>query len=254
MAGFKQFEKKGLHLSPSDTMALGDLQLPVGHVAETVDVKADIGIVETAIAERSSLLDSKEVMDLMALVQIMRGVVNDATGSDILGQFTTPTMDGVRNNYNALNIDGLSGNTARGSNAQSPINMDALKGVKVLTNSYSAEFGTASGGVINLVTKNSTQAFHGGAYFYSRNEYYNANNFFNNAAQPYVPRPRYRYNTEGANLGGPIFWPHHFNASRQKLFFFFSQEYDPNTSPTRCGLSLFPRLWNVRETSPRATP
>ena len=61
--------------------------------------------------------------DVMALLQIMPGVVDDATGSDILGAFETPTMEGTRSNYNALNIDGLSGNTARGKNAQSPINM-----------------------------------------------------------------------------------------------------------------------------------
>lgn len=238
MAGFKQLDRKGLHLSPADNLALGNLALAIGDVNQTVEVTESAAIVQTDSGERSSLLDSKEITDLMArgrdvmaLLQVMPGVVNDATGSDILGQFTTPTMDGTRNNYNALNIDGISGNTARGSNAQSPINMDAIKEVKVLTNSYSAEFGTASGGVINLVTKNGTQQFHGGMYYYSRNEDYNADNFFNNLAQPYIPRPRYRYNTEGTNLGGPIFWPHRFNADRQKLFFFFSQEYDPNTSP-----------------------
>ena len=114
----------------------------------------------------------------MALLQVMMpGVVNDNTGSDVLGQYTTPTMDGTRNNYNALNIDGISGNTARGSNAQSPINMDAISEVTVLANSYTAEFGTAGGGVINLVTKTGTQRFHGSAYYYSRNEDFNANNF-----------------------------------------------------------------------------
>src|SRR5581483_8274116 len=79
--------------------------------------------------------------------------------------------------------------------------------------------------------------FHGGAYYYSRNEDFNANNFFNNAAGRKAdgtmnqPRPRYRYNTEGSQLGGPIYWPGHFNKSKQKLFFYFSQEYDPNTTP-----------------------
>jgi hypothetical protein len=130
MARFKQFEKKDLHLAPSDSMALGDLLLALGDVSETVEVKAEIGMLQTASAERSSLLDSHEVMDLMArgrdvmaLLQIMPGVMDDATGSDILGAFETPTMDGTRSNYNAVNIDGLSGNTARGKNAQSPINM-----------------------------------------------------------------------------------------------------------------------------------
>jgi hypothetical protein len=147
MSGFKQFEKKDLHVAPSDNIALGDLALAVGDVAETLEVKADIGLVQTASGERSDLINSKDITDLMArgrdvmyLLQLMPGTVDDATGSDILGAFNTPTMDGIRSNYNSLNIDGLSGNTARGSNAQSPINMDAIQEVKVQTNSYSAEF------------------------------------------------------------------------------------------------------------------
>jgi len=237
-AGFKQFERKDLHLTASESLADGDLKLTVGAVSETVEVTAVGASVETASAERSGLLDNKQIMDLMArgrdvmaLLQVMPGVINDATGSDVLGQFGTPTTEGVRNNYNSLNIDGISGNTARGRTAESPINMDAIAEVKVLTNSYTAEYGTASGAVINLVTRSGGQQFHGGAYYYSRNEDFNADNFFNNRAVPYVPRPRYRFNTVGYNFGGPIYIPRHFNANKQKLFFYFSQEIDPNTTP-----------------------
>ena len=115
---------------------------------------------QTESAERSGLLDSKQMMelsargrDVMALLQTMPGVVDDANGGDTLGQFSTPTMQGMRQNYNALNIDGISGNTARGRTAESPVNMDAIAEVRVLTNSYTAEYGTASGGVINIVTQ-----------------------------------------------------------------------------------------------------
>jgi outer membrane receptor protein involved in Fe transport len=235
-AGFKQFEKSGINLAASDVVSVGDIRLQLGEVSETVQVPANAAKIETASGERSALLDSKQITDLMArgrdvmaLLQILPGVANDATGSETLGQFTTPTMDGVRQQFNNLNIDGISGNTARGSNAQSPINMDAIAEVKVLANSYPAEYGTASGGVINIVTKSGTQEFHGGAYYYNRNEAFNANNFFNNRQG--IARQRYRYNTTGWNLGGPVYWPRHFNANKQKLFFFFSQEVLPNQSP-----------------------
>src|SRR5262249_50812429 len=128
-----------------------------------------------------------------------------------------------------------SGNTARGRTAESPLNMDAISEIKVLQNSYPAEYGPSAGGVINLVTKSGTQQFHGGAYYYNRNEAFNANTFFNNRAG--VPTQRYRYNTTGVNLGGPIYWPGRFNASKQKLFFFFSIEILPNQSPN--SLSYF---------------
>jgi hypothetical protein len=234
--GFRQSEKKDLHLAASDRLAIPDLQLEVGAVTEVVEVKATGAQVQTASAERSGLLDSKQIAnlmsrgrDVMSLLQLLPGVVDDATGGDTLGAFGTPTMQGVRQQYNSLNIDGISGNTARGSNAQSPINMDAIAEVKVLMNSYTAEYGTASGGVINLVTKTGTQDFHGGAYYYNRNEALNANDFFNNRQG--IVRQRYRFNTVGYNASGPIYWPNHFNANKQKLFFFFSQEILPNQKP-----------------------
>ena len=221
MKGFKQFQKTDIPITANQAFNAGDLRLDVGATSETVEVKAEGEQVQSTSAERSGLFDSKQMMDLqargrdvMALLQVMMpGVVNDNTGSDVLGQFTTPTMDGTRNNYNALNIDGISGNTARGSNAQSPINMDAIAEVTVLANSYTAEFGTAGGGMINLVTKTGTQRFHGSAYYYSRNEDFNANNFFNNATgrnadgTMKTARPRYRYNTEASTWAAPSISP-----------------------------------------------
>jgi hypothetical protein len=234
--GFKQFEKKGLHLAASDDLSAGTFRLEVGSATETVEVVAQGAVVETTSGDRSALLDSKEITDLMArgrdvmaMLQVLPGVVNDATGSDVLGQFTTPTMDGMRSNYNSLTVDGISGNTARGSNAQSPINLDAIQEVKVQMNSYPAEVGPSASGSIQIVTKSGARAYHGGLYYYSRNEDFNANNFINNRQG--VARQRYRYNTAGEDLSGPIYIPRHFNTDKQKLFFFFSQEIDPNTTP-----------------------
>ena len=235
-AGFKRLDKSDINLTASDRLAIGDVRLEVGTITETVEVKSEGAQVQTASSEHSGLLDSKQITNLMArgrdvmsLLQLLPGVVDDSTGGDTLGQFSTPTMDGTRPFYNSLNIDGISGNTARGRTAESPINMDAIAEVKVLANSYTAEYGTAAGAVINIVTKSGTQTFHGGAYYYNRNEAFNANNFFNNRQG--IARQRYRYNTEGANLGGPIYIPGHFNTNKQKLFFFFSQEYLPNQQP-----------------------
>ena len=83
--------------------------------------------------------------------------------------------------------------------------------------------------MINLVTKSGTQVFHGTLYYYVRNEAFNANGWFNNYHGQ--ARPRYRYNDVGGNIGGPIYWPGHFNKAKNKLFFFYSQEYLPNKSP-----------------------
>jgi hypothetical protein len=237
-SGFKMYEKKDISLSANDRLALGDLKLEVGAITETVEVAAQTTQIQTASSERSGLLDNKQIMeltsrgrDVMALLQTLPGVVDDNTGSDTLGQYSTPTMSGMRSFYNSLNVDGISGNTARGRTAESPLNMDAIAEIKVMQNSFPAEYGPSAGGVISIVTKGGTQHFHGGVYYYNRNEAFNANNFFNNAASPALPTPRYRFNTTGINGGGPIYIPGHFNTSKQKLFFYFSLEYLPNQSP-----------------------
>lgn len=238
-AGFKQLDKKDLELSSSERLAAGDLRLEVGSVSESVEVKADAATVQTISSEKSALLDSTQITnlmsrgrDLMALLIILPGVVNDGEGSDSLGVFNSPSaMSGVTGDHNAMNIDGISGNTRSGTHLDTPVNMDAVSEVKVLTNNYQAEYGKGGASVINVITKSGTRDFHGGAYYFIRNEDFNANTFFNNRGQPYVARQRYRYNTIGSNVGGPIYIPNHFNTAKDKLFFFFSQEYLPIQSP-----------------------
>lgn len=126
-------------------------------------------------------------------------------------------------------MDGISGNTRSGNSLDTPVNMDTVAEVHVLLNNYQAEYGKGAGGVINIVTKGGTPEFHGLAYYYVRNEAFNANNYFTNAAG--APRGRYRYNTIGGNIGGPIYIPGHVNRNKNKLFFFFAQEFLPNTVP-----------------------
>jgi hypothetical protein len=107
--------------------------------------------------------------------------------------------------------------------------MDAIAEVKVMQSAYTAEYGTAAGGVINVITKTGSQRFSGVAYYYNRNEAFNANDFFNNRQN--AIRPRYRFNTAGFNVGGPVYWPGKFNLNKQKLFFFFTMEILPNQRP-----------------------
>ena len=93
-----------MRLSANDSLAAGELKLQIGATTETVEVAGrGAAVVQTTSAERSALLDSNQVgelmargRDVMAMLQILPGVINDNTGSDVLGQFTTPTMNGTR--------------------------------------------------------------------------------------------------------------------------------------------------------------
>ena len=235
--GFKNLEKKGLAVSASERFAAGDLRLQVGAVSESVEVISSSAPIQSASSERSALLDSSQVTnlmsrgrDVMGLLITLPGVVNDGEGSDSFGVANAPAaISGTRGVYGAMNIDGISGNSRDGGRHDSPTNMDTIAEVRVLANTYQAEYGKGAGGIINVVTKSGTKRFHGAAYYYNRNEAFNANNFFSNRQGN--QRGRYRYNTLGGNLGGPIYIPGKFNTDKQKLFFFFSQEYLPNQSP-----------------------
>lgn len=100
--------------------------------------------------------------------------------------------------------------------------MDAIAEVKVLLNNYQAEYGRNAGAFVNIVSKSGTREFHGSGYWFKRHEQFNANDFFNNKRN--AAKPLYRYDTFGATLGGPVYIPKVFNASRSKLFFFYSRE------------------------------
>jgi hypothetical protein len=159
--GFKQFDKRGLSLAASERLSAGDLRLQVGSVSEAIEVTADPAPVQIVSSERSSGLDAAQVTnfpsrgrDVMALLGTLPGVVMDGEGSDSFGVANSPSsISGTRGVYSAMNIDGVSGNSRSGDHHDSPTNMDTIAEVRVLSNTYQAEFGKGAGGIINVITK-----------------------------------------------------------------------------------------------------
>jgi len=262
-SGFKELEKRNLRLSSSERLSAGDLRLELGTVKETVTVEANATPVQVNSGERSALLDSTQVTnlmsrgrDLMALLTVLPGVVQDDEGSNALGAFAAPSaVSGTRGDYSGMNMDGISGNLRGGKNLDTPLNMDAVSEVKILQNSYQAEYGKGSGAIINVVSKSGGRDFHGGVYSYIRNEAFNARNWFDfrlkqcpsggkttcDPSTMILPsKTKYRYETFGWNVGGPIFIPGHFNTNRDKAFFFYSQEILKNVAPNAIRQFTFP--------------
>jgi len=235
--GFKTTKKVDLVLLASQNLSAGVITMSVGQVSESVTVEAAITPLQTTSAERSSVLDSAQMQNLsavgrdpMALTRLAPGVVG-GQGAASLSTTTTPTVNGVNNQYNFVAVDGVPGNTRGGNTFDTPPNLDAIQEVTLLESSYSAANGKVAGANINFVTKNGTSQFHGAVYYYFRNEDMNANTYFNKFNGANIGRPRYRYNEVGATMGGPIFWPGKFNRNRDKLFFFVSVENGPISSP-----------------------
>src|SRR6185503_18403 len=113
---------------------------------------------------------------------------------------------------------------------------------RVITSVPTAEFGRASGGVVNIVTRGGGREFHGGGYEFFRNDKLNANSFLNNAqgrfcddgtaaplgktcGDPRSPRPTLRYNNFGYLFSGPVWIPGVYSRGHDKTFFFFSHEW-----------------------------
>jgi hypothetical protein len=114
--------------------------------------------------------------------------------------------------------------------------VEAISEVKVMLTNYQAEYGRTTTG-LHVVTKGGSRDLHGGAYYFKRNEALNANEFFNNQAG--VPRQRYRYDNPGYYVGGPVLIPGMLKR-RDKLFFFWSQEWLPRKTPIGARRLTFP--------------
>jgi hypothetical protein len=255
--GFEKLEKKGNVLTADERLSVGTLLLTVGAVTETVTVQAQALTVQTASAESSALLDSTQMSnlsqrgrDVADMLRILPGVSTAAIEDESIspgGQGSTiPNIGGVSGSYGTMTLDGENGADAGTQSAYTlSVSPDAISEVKVLLNSYQAEYGHSGGAIINIVTKSGTKDFHGSVYWYKRHEGLNANNFFNNAAG--LVKPRYRFLTEGFTLGGPVYIPKLMRSTRQKLFFFYNFKRDPNASATSIGQFTMPTALGVRD-------
>lgn len=238
-AGFRALEQRGNVVTANERLSVGTLKLDIGNVVEKVTVTAQGANVQAESAERSALLTTKQLemistkgRDVVSYLRVLPGVANQIDTESVGGNFgtTTPNINGVRNGNNSFTIDGVTGNNAAAQNVfSSTLNLDAIGEVKILTNSYQAEFGRNGGAIMSIVTKSGSKEFHGSGYWYKRHEQFNANNFFNN--RDGRTRPLYRYSTLGATVGGPVPLGHVAPRLKDKLFFFYSFENSQTKEP-----------------------
>jgi hypothetical protein len=155
------------------------------------------------------------------MLQLVPGVVATGTDPFSLGLSTTgQRVNGIRTNSLYFMVDGAD-NMDNGANSNAIVNpnIDAIGEIKILTSSYSAEFGGRSGAIVNVVTKSGTREFHGSAFEFVRNDVFDARSFFAKSLAPL------RFNDFGWTLGGPVYIPGKFNSDRNKLFFFSGMEW-----------------------------
>ena len=220
-SGFKTAVKTGLFLS-AGTIARVDFSLEVGAKTEVVTVEALATLVQTDDSRLYETVGSGRVASLplngrnvYALIQLAPGAVNVAGVSFENGQGTV--VNGLRPNFNGFLINGVSNKGLSGGTVTLP-NVDIVEEFQMLTLNMSAQYGNSAGSLTNLVTKSGTNDYHGSAYWYVRNDAFDANSFFRNKnADPNDPNdplrkpPLVRFNQFGASATGRII--------RDKLFF-----------------------------------
>ncbi len=237
--GFKKYTATGIVISVNDRRVI-DLQLQVGTTDEVVNVQESPVQVDLDTPQAAGLITGTQVRELavssrnfVQLVALQPGVTTDMASSNMYVGASNPTgfsnqinisVNGNRPTQNNWTVDGAD-NFDRGANLTllNYPSIDSIAEFKVLRSNYLPEHGRSSAGEVTVVTRGGTNAFHGSAYEFFRNDVLNANDYFNRnnlsgqPRDPVISRPPMRWNDFGFTFGGPI--------KKDKTFFFYSQEW-----------------------------
>jgi outer membrane receptor protein involved in Fe transport len=227
-SGFKKAYRDGIVLSVNDTARI-DISLEIGSVDQQVNVTTAPPEINTSSSELGRTVQSHEIenlplvernvytlLDLTPGVQSNNnGVASASTGTStfILGYPEQRTLinggtDGGTGSVNYYLDGGINMTNLRNTGNILP-NPDAIQEFKVQTNSYNAEYGRFASGIVNVITKNGTNKFHGSLFEFVRNDLFNANDYGSTLA-----KAPYHRNQFGGTVGGPV--------KEDKAFFFFS--------------------------------
>ncbi len=236
--GFKTFTHTGFHLAAGQTMR-EDVSLEVGQTTESVTVTADASLLKTETTEVGQNVTLSQLNNLPILsvgatnsgfrdpyssTRMVPGIrylggSNIASGNPAC--CTSLVVNGTPANTMQTRLDGMTMNPTGPrlitAAQQAQPSVDALEEVAIETSNFAAEYGTAGGAMVNMVTKSGTNAFHGSAYDYGTNEAMNAH-------QPYTGiRNLVKQHDWGLTFGGPVRIPKIYNGEN-KTFFFWSYE------------------------------
>ena len=187
--GFKRVVREGVRLQVAQR-AVVDVQLALGDVAQSLTVSAGAELLETESADRGATIESRRVLDVPLMGRnpfseawSAPGVIQNASTQrlrpfDIAGS-SSMAIDGGRPSTNEVLVDGVSSLFQASSVSYVPT-AEAMSEFKVQTTNFDAQYGWTLGGVINIITKNGTNQFHGSAFEFFQNTHLNANTFNQN--------------------------------------------------------------------------
>ncbi len=197
-----------------------DFKLVVGSTMQTIEVSAQAVQVETTSNQLGDVIQDKKMTGLplngrsyIDLLGLQAGVVPINSGATLsdrpvsgTGNAGNVSVNGQRETANSFMVNGGDVEEGRNNGAAIAPTLDSIQEFRLLTNSFDAEYGRFSGALVNVVTKGGTNAFHGDAYNFLRNEKLDSRNFFD------PTRGDFKRNQFGGTGGGPIL--------KNRLFFF----------------------------------
>jgi Carboxypeptidase regulatory-like domain len=233
--GFKTAETPAVTVSVTETAVLNH-RLELGSQTEQVTVEATAVTIQTENATNGGLVTSQEVTTLplvnrnyTQIINLSPGVVANVSSASSVGNGTQDvSSNGSRQNQNNYSMDGssivnyLSGTAAQTGSfpGMAIANPDSIQEFKVQTSQYDASSGRNSGANVDVITKTGGNVFHGNAWEFNRNNFFNANDYFYKYSELKLGaanKPQtLKQNTFGGTIGGPII--------KNKLFFFGSYQ------------------------------
>ncbi len=213
VAGFENGVVDNINLNVNDALKF-DFTLKVGNVSQTVSVDASTVQVDTATTSMGTTITSSQILSMplngrsyLDLLSLQPGVApantngnyNDRSpASGLYGSSGNVSTDGQPEWANAFLVNGAEVNETKNMGAGMIPDADSVAEFRLITNSYSAEFGKFTGAVMNTVTKSGTNSFHGTLFEFYRNQKLDATNYFDSSK---AELKRHQY---GGVLGGPI--------------------------------------------------
>jgi hypothetical protein len=193
----------------------------IGQVTQNLEVTAATPLLQTDTTQVGAVMESNSIANIPLetrnynqLTLLVAGSVSISPAGFDTGQSTfnssRANFNGNREQANYYLLDGVDNNEFVDNNVAYVPNVDAIDEMSIITNNPPAEFGLFLGGVINATTKSGTNSYHGDAFWFLRNNYFNANEWSNNFNG--LPTPKQQWNQFGGTVGGPI--------KKDKLFFF----------------------------------
>jgi hypothetical protein len=242
-SGFAAQERTDLRLLAGQNLQLDLTLSPQGVVTDTVTViAADVAPIDTTRTVVGGTVTAREIETLpvfsrspLDLIFTLPGVTEEPLSTRDLAEdrnrnaATTPeeagsfSLSGGAASSNNITIDGLDNNDDRSAKERFQPSVDAIDEVQIITNQFSAEYGRASGGRINLRMRSGARRFHGRGYFFFRDEALDANTNRNNSLG--LKRLPLQEHDPGFTVSGPVVVPKLYHGS-QRTFFFSAYEFD----------------------------